>query len=146
MPAPILPPVITLTPTETTTPTVTPTVTTSPTPTPTETTTPTVTPTITPTNLALCFDYTISSSGFTDTKTTNGNYNDYPYYNLSNGVVWNGGSGLTYFWYWTDVLGDTGTTYGSLYNGFKSTPDSSSHAWNSGATSQMNSSLIGVCP
>jgi hypothetical protein len=104
-----------------------------------------VTPTITPTNLSFCFDYTLSGIQFTDTKITDGNYNGYPYYNLTNGVVWNGGSGLTYFWYWTDVLGDTGTTYGSLYNGFKPTPDSQSYVWNSGVTSQMNSSLVGVC-
>jgi hypothetical protein len=82
-------------------------------------------------------------SGNNDNETGVGTFSGYPYYNLTNGTVWSNG-GL--YWYWTDVLGDTGTTYGSLYNGGRFTPDSDSYVWNSGGTSFMNSSLLGTCP
>jgi hypothetical protein len=92
--------------------------------------------------VTLCFDYTFSSSGYTDTETGVGTYSGFTYYNLTNGVVWSDGGA---FWYWTASLGNTGTTYGTLYNGGRTTPNSSSYNWNSGATSLMNSSLIGGC-
>lgn len=92
--------------------------------------------------VSLCFDYTFSSSAYTDTQAGSGTYSGFTYYNLTNGVVWSNGGA---FWYWTASLGNTGSTYGTLYNGGQNKPNSLSYTWTSGATSLMNSSLIGGC-
>jgi hypothetical protein len=94
------------------------------------------------TGVSLCFNYDFSSTGFTETKTPSGSFSGFTYYNLTHGVVWTAGA---VYWYWTDTLGDTGTTYGQLYNGGQNTPNSLSYNWGTGASETMNSSLIGSC-
>lgn len=106
--------------------------------------TPSVTPTSSSSATILCFDYVFSSLGYTDTKTPDGSYKGYNYYNLTNGVVWSSGG---VYWYWSDVLGNDTTYYDRLYNGVQSTPNSLSYTWQNplGSTGTMNSSLIGSC-
>lgn len=126
------------------TPTPTPTYTVTPSVTITNTITPSVTPSTGPSATTFCFDYTFSAVGYTDTKTPDGVYSGYSYYNLTNGVVWSDGG---VYWYWADVLGNDSTYYDRLYNGAQSTPNSFSYTWQnpSGSTGTMNSSLIGSC-
>ncbi len=85
------------------------------------------------------------SVNYAESKTPDGVFSGYSYYNLTNGVVWSDGG---VYWYWSDTLGNSTTYYDRLYNGMRLTPNSSSYNWynpNSSAGTQFNSSLIGGC-